>query len=246
MKGFFLTKKVKKENSDISPLLIIQNEPFSKIFYRLLCFHLPEGGRVLDPTCGKEKHSWEYYFYTSRSAHLVTPSPKFNVLFSDSQDFGQDIVSDVLDLPKLDLGKFDAIFFDPPYVFDVSSSTDTREGSYGYYHGTFSLLRNLVKNCSKVFYELLTEKGFLFLKCTDVFSVKQNKLFHSSLLTKELEDFEIVNLSIVQYHNINPTAWQVKNRTSWITNYTILYVLKKYQEPKHEEIMKLRKRSSND
>ena len=212
-KGFGL-KKVRKISMQNKPLLALQNNPFSLVLTMVLDYHLKEGSKVLDPTCGL-KYSWAKYLDDSKKANIMFYKPRqFEITFVDKKEGGG--------LEGLVYEDFDAVYFDPPFVFGLKNSSDERQEDYGGYDFTFEGLKELFVLANEVFVGILKEKGLLFLKYTDVFSFTEKKYYYcASIWPNIFSHFEVIDHYIVQHHNINPTAYQVKDRGLW---YSKLYI----------------------
>jgi len=218
--------KYEKQNPLLG--LIIRNAPFGQVFYDLLSFSLKEGSKILDVTCGR-KHSWQYYFMRSKNLGFnLSRHKRFDITFADNQNFGDNIICDSRNLEKIfPKSSFDAIYFDPPYIFDVESHQDSRENDYGGYSNSFLSFQELIKESFNSFQKIITNKELIFFKCSDLFLVKENRFISCIIYLKDLLDsYEIINLSIIQHHHVSGTAWQVKNRSCWIISYSYLYVLR--------------------
>lgn len=204
----------------MKPILALQNAPFSYILRMVIDYHLPEKSRILDPTCGL-KLSWSKYLDDSKKANIMFYKPKqYEITFVDKKEG--------MELKEIECKDFDAVYFDPPFIFGLKSSTDERCEAYGDYHHTFEGVKDLFELGNKVFYGVLKEKGLLFLKYTDVFSFTEKKYYHcSSIWPTMFSHFEVIDHYIIQHHNINPTAYQVKDRGCGIVNYTYLTVFRK-------------------
>ncbi len=195
---------------------------FSQTLCRVLEFHLPEGGTIIDPTPGK-KHSWEYYLKEINKPGFFPPV-KFDIHF---------IEDNIMEFSKTwefveKHGQVDAIFFDPPYIFGHKQSEDVRREDYGGYHYSFDGIKETISFANAMLPKFLKDDGLLFFKYTDVFSLEDRKFYFCSFLwPMELTQFEAVDHYIVPHHHISPTAWQVKNRPCGIVNYTYLTVFRK-------------------
>ncbi len=219
-KGIFYENKNRNPSPD---MLTAQDTPFPKKWLQILSFHLRKGGTLLDPTCG-EKFLWKEYFRQSKHRGFH-PLPKYEITFSDTKDFGDNIVSRFQDLDFT--SKFDGIVFDSPYIFDADK-TDKNKRDYGGYDHNFKHIQNLISDANSIFPSMLKDNCLLFFKCSDVFSIKEKKFyFCGSLWIQILDNFVLKDMHIIIYHNISGTAWQVKDRPCSIVNYTYLFVLNK-------------------
>lgn len=125
-------------------------------------------------------------------------------------------------------GNVDAIFFDPPYIFGRKKGNDVRSQDYGGYDYALEQVKDFITSANNNFPEFLKDKGLLFLKHTDVFSLEERKFyFCASIWPIILSNFKVIDHYIVPPHHISPTAWQVKNRPCGIVNYTYLTVFGK-------------------
>jgi len=205
------------------PITALQTKiNFSQTLQRILEFHLFEGASIIDPTPG-EKYSWQYYLKEQRKSGFF-PQMKFNLHFIDDDIHHFANTENHVQ----EYGKADAIFFDPPYIFGSAWGQDVRRGDYGEYHHTFGDVANFLTNANLTFPDFLKEEGLLFLKYTDVFSLKERKFyFCASLWPPLFSNFEVIDHYIIPHHHISPTAWQVKNRPCGIVNYTYLTVFRK-------------------
>ena len=225
---FFNTEKTKTEKRHI-PLSAV-NMSFPIKFVEILNFHLPADGKIiLDPTCG-DKHSWKHYFNLQEQKGFFKMHQQYEIVFSDIKKMPNQNTNDFLDL-KFDF-LFDAIFFDPPYIFGGKQNNDPLEKNYGGYDGTYEDLIETIEKANNKFPLLLKEKGLLFFKCADVFSLSDRKYYHNSLWTSLFCNFIIIDCFIIIHHHISGTAWQVKNRPCSIGNHTYLYVLQNNYSPK--------------
>jgi hypothetical protein len=200
------------------------DKAFPERLVEILNFHLPrENSRILDLTCG-QKLSWKYYFEQQTKGLGI----KYQIIFSDIKDNGdQDFVCDFVDLDFRFL--FDAIFFDPPFVFGLQKTTDRRSVEYGNYGGDYEEFVNLIGKANVKFPDLLKGNGLVFLKYSDNFTLKPRRYYHSSLWLPLFTNFEIIDCFITLHHHISGTAWQVKDRPFSIGNYTYLAVMRKRQ-----------------
>ena len=206
----------------MKPLLGLQRLRFSEAFYRILDFHLEEGAKILDPTCG-EKVSWATYFKEINKLKGLDPkfdAKKYIITFNDPKFSGQRFEELVFNK------EFDAIYFDPPYIFDVSKSTDVDEEKYGGYNFSQEEIRGFFGAANRLFPKWLKKKGKLFVKHCDVFSMKDRKFHFAPLMWLSILDkLEVIDFYIIPIKSINPTAYQVKNRPCGVVNYTYLAVL---------------------
>jgi hypothetical protein len=209
------------------PVLALQSTMnFSQTLQRVLEFHLFEGASIIDPTPG-ERHSWQYYLTESKRSPFFPPM-QFDIRF---------IKDDIMDFALTkesvrEFGMADAIFFDPPYIFGTIGQGvawgDNRQEDYGGYHYGFSEVEKFMKKANEILPDCLKEKGLLFLKYTDVFSLKERKFyFCPPFWSQALWRFGVIDHYIIQHHHISPTAWQVKDRPCGIVNYTYLTVFRK-------------------
>jgi len=213
---FFYKNKQRIKSSN---MLTATDLPFSKKWNQVLKFHLPNGGKILDPTCG-EKLIWKEYQKDSQRRFIIDEPPDYEIIFSDTGNLGGNIVSKFQDLDFTD--EFDAIVFDPPYIFGAGKVEDLRD--YGGYTHSFGDIKQLVIDANRVFPSMLKEEGLLFFKCSDVFSLKEKKLYPcGSIWIYILDNFELKDI----HHHISGTAWQVKDRPCSIINYTYLFVFER-------------------
>lgn len=197
--------------------------PFSKVFLMVLNFHLKEDSQILDITPG-ERYSWSSWLYEEK---------KRNQCFFPRKRFSVDWIEEDLSTYKkmrelISAGnkKWDAVFFDPPYIFGLANSNDKRCQSYGQYKHSFQDIKAFFTKANDIFPKLLKSEGKLFLKSSDVFSLAERKFYFAIFhWVKAFSNFEVVDHYITTHHYINPTAWQVKNRPCGIINYTYLTVL---------------------
>lgn len=202
------------------------SQPFDKVLYQVLSFHLPEGATILDPTPG-EKYSWKYYLKETKKSSFF-PLKKFNIHFipDDIDNFN------LTTAHVKEKGAADAVFFDPPYIFGAIGQGrawgDDRQEDYGGYNYGFSEVEEFMKKANEILPDCLKEKGLLLLKYTDVFSLKERKFyFCPPLWSQALSKFKAIDHYIIRHSHISPTAWQVKNRPCGICNYTYLTVFQK-------------------
>lgn len=211
----------------VKPMITLQTSlNFSQTLYKVLEFHLPERASIIDPTPG-EKHSWKYYL-TERKKPSLIPLKEFNIIF---------IEDDILSFDKTikyveEEGKVDSIFFDPPYIFGKEGTGcdwgDVRREDYGEYYYSVEEVEAFFEEADIKFPKLLKNNGMLFLKYTDVYSVKDRKFFFcAARWPNVLSNFKVVDHYIIPHHHISPTAWQVKNRPCGIVNYTYLTAFRK-------------------
>ena len=183
--------------------------------------------RILDPTCG-DKLSWRYYFdlHRRKNEGFFCSCFSYEVYFSDIKrgEFQDEVI--LLQDLNFDF-LFDAIFFDPPYIFGNKNTEDVRELQYGGYENTYDDFCSLLGKANDKFPSLLKENGLLFLKATDVFDLSQRKYCHHSDWLSLFDNFVIVDCFITLHHHISGTAWQVKERPCSILNYTYLFVMRK-------------------
>lgn len=206
----------------MKPLLGLQRMNFADVFFKVLDYHLEEGAKILDPTCGVQV-SWQMYHALVRRDRLtpgfVSPK-KYNILFNDPKCGGRRF--EELVFKK----EFDAIYFDPPYIFDVDNSKDQDEEKYGGYDFSRDEIKGFFGAANRLFPGWLKKKGKLFLKYCDVFSMKDRKFHLASLMwLPVLDKFVVVDHYVVQHSHINPRAYSVKNRPCGVVNYTYLAVL---------------------
>jgi len=203
----------------MKPILSFQNQPFPQVFKMVLDFHLQEGATILDTTPGM-RYSWKKY--------------EQNIKYNDIQFFKEKEynisylytpIEKLFDLPMI----FDALFFDPPYIFGTKGkTTDPREEDYGAYQHDFNKIREIFETANTVFPSILKPDGKLFVKYSDVFSLTDHSFYLCcSIWPNILSNFHVIDHYIIQHHHISPTAWQVKDRPCSILNYTYLTVFKK-------------------
>jgi len=209
------------------PIVALQSSiEFSRALQMILEFHLFEGAVIIDPTPGN-KHSWKFYL-TELDKRQFFPPKKFDIQF---------IPDDITTFQKTkeyveENGPADAVYYDPPYLFDVSrtknySTKDRRVKDYGGYHYTFDEVKNFVAIANEIIPGFLKDTGLLFFKYTDVFSLVERKYYPCFVLwPNAMTNFEIVDHYIVQHHHLSPTAWQVKDRPCGVVNYTYLTVFR--------------------
>jgi len=210
---------LKRDSSKVKerPLLGVMNIQFPLAFIMILNFHLRNGDSILDPTYGKGL-SWEEYERNQKLKNSMLWTPKTYDIITKYN------LEQCVDLSK----KFEAIFFDPPYIFDIQKTDDGREENYGEYHHALEDIEQLFQLANITFPSLLIPNGKLFLKYTDVFSMKARKFFFCTMQwINIMKNFKVIDHYIIQHHHISPTAYQVKNRPCGIVNYTCLTVLQK-------------------
>jgi len=131
------------------PISVLQGK-VSECFNQILQLHVPEDGLILDPTCG-QKHLWEGLNIDNVTFSDIVPYPDtyqinlFNIL-QEKPDW---------------VGKFNAIIFDPPYMFGVKCSSDPRVKDYGGYAQTYDDLLKYMELTQTILPELLKPKGIL-------------------------------------------------------------------------------------
>jgi hypothetical protein len=198
----------------MKPFLALQNKPFPQVFSQILDYHLEDNSKILDPTPG-EGHSWEWYNNKKENGFFKTK--KYSIIIS---------LLDIKDIPIN--GKFDGIFFDPPFIFGLDKTKDKRDDDYGKYCHSFKDICNIISDGNKKFPNILQDDGKLFFKYTDVFSLKERKYYYcAGEWFTRMSNFKVIDHYIIQHHHITGTAWQVKNRPCGIVNYTYLTVLQK-------------------
>ena len=208
----------------MKPLLSIIDEPFHKVFPRILEYHVSPGATILDPTCG-QKRSWETYFrHVEENEYNFIKHPEYDIHFSDQKDG--------VKLQTLST-KAHAVYFDPPYIWGVSDSQADREEDYGGYSHSLSDLKKLMSEANQVFNNLLLPAGKLLFKYCDVFSMEDRKFYFGPLLWLPLfSNFEVVDSYSVIHHHVGGTAYQVKNRPCSIGNFSYITILQKKSEHK--------------
>ncbi len=207
---------------DKKPIVSLQLKmSFSQTLQRVLEYHLVEGATIIDPTPG-ERYSWQYYL-TEVEKPSFFPPMRFDVHF-----IPDDISTFALTRQHVsEHGKADAVFFDPPYIFGCKRAPDVRREDYGDYDYEFSDVIRFMRQANAVLPDVLKDNGLLFLKFTDVYSVRERKYyFCSPLWMSAFSHFEVIDHYIIPHHHVSPTAWQVKDRPCSIVNYTYLSVLK--------------------
>lgn len=202
----------------MKPFTCLQNRPFPEVFNQVLNFHLEENSLILDPTPGSE-HSWSKYREHQKHAPFMLTKPKYYYITYSTIGISK--------LPKEVNRQYDAIFFDPPYIFDLPKNKDKRATDYGEYYHSRKEVADLMIQANRIFPQLLKPTGKLFLKYSDVFSVsKREYYFCINDWPLLFNNFKVIDHYIIQHHHISGTAWQVKNRPCGIINYTYLTVFK--------------------
>jgi len=131
------------------------SKKLGEFFKEILTFHIPPSKQkvILDPTCGK-KHLWaEYLKHNLTGKQPIEEYGK--VIFSDSHDYEQEIISDINSL-TFDY-QFDGIIYDPPYFFGYKGSNDPRRADYGDYIQTLDNLLKLMDTANAKFVSLLKD-----------------------------------------------------------------------------------------
>jgi len=205
--------------NSLRPLLALQTTiPFDKVLVMILNFHLRNEAKILDITPG-EKHSWRTWLREEKKrSSLFFPRKKFYITWieEDLETYRQ---------TKTLQKEYDAIFFDPPYIFGLSSTSDIRSKDYGEYFHSFDNIQHMFEKANKYFPKVLITGGKLFLKYSDVFSLQDRKFyFLAQHWGNVLFNFKVIDHYIIQHHHISPTAYQVKERPCGIVNYTYLTV----------------------
>lgn len=201
------------------PLSHGTGKPLSEYFKELLTFHVPPPAKVLDPTCGM-KHLWSEFPFMLRTLRGPAIFTQYNITFADIRDLGQEVVSDFRDL---DYGPvFDAIVFDPPYLYGYFDSPDERESDYGGYSQDFTDLLNLMHSSSSL-HEMLKPGGKIVLKCSDMYDTKKRKFMDLHFLWNDMwrgNDLRMVDFNVYPHHHLNPLAFQVKDRPTSVVMHT--------------------------
>lgn len=197
----------------------------SDFFYKIMSFHIPSG-KILDPTCGEKKLLWSSFFRYTLKGRPIDRYEK--VIFSDIQDFGQDIVSDIKNL-KFN-NEFDGIVYDPPYLFECNkTSYDTRD-IYGKYTQSYDKLIWFMEVANSKFPKWLKNSGKVIVKCSDQFHVKK-KMFYPLHIEwiKQMNSFSLCDIFVFCHNHVNPTAWQVKDRPCSVIMHTyfLIFEMKK-------------------
>jgi len=192
---------------------------FSQTLHKVLEFHLFENATIIDPTPGK-KYSWQYYLKETKKPSLI-PITKFNIAFIDDNILSFEKTEDYVRKH----GRVDAIFFDPPYIFGSKKGPDVRREDYGEYNYSIEEVEEFFVFANRTFHRFLKDEGKLFLKYTDVYSVKDRQFFFcAGRWPGVMGNFHIIDHYTIAHHHISPTAWQVKDRPCGIVNYTYLSV----------------------
>lgn len=201
-------------------------------FKRILTFHIPpeDKPRILDPTCG-EKHLWKGF--TKRQTKLSGESAEadltdYDIVFSDIEDKGQEIVSDVRTIDEEVEGEFDGIIYDPPYLFGVQANDDPRDEDYGSgYNQDFENLLEFMGIANSKFPPLLKNDGKLIVKCSDQYVPDERRFYClHNLWINNLTRFNLIDLFVAKYLRSYGTAYQVKNRPCSIVSHTYFLVFK--------------------
>ena len=205
---------------DKTPILQLQSKlPFDKVFVRVLNFHLSEDAKILDITPGG-KYSWQAWLREEKQRKsTLFPHKKFRVFWVEENLSSYSYTKSMKE-------KYDAIFFDPPYIFGLEKSSDQRTEDYGGYNHSFEEIQTMFEKANLALPNVLKPQGKLFLKYTDVFSLQERRFyFLSPVWVKALSNFAVIDHYVIAHHHISPTAYQVKNRPCGIVNYTYLSVL---------------------
>ena len=208
------------------PLSHNAGKPLGKYFLEILTFHIPPSKEkvLLDPTCGK-KHLW-VEFYNPNLFNKTKIEEYGKVVFSDIQDHGQEIVSNISDL-SFDY-QFDGIIYDPPYFFGYSGSKDPRRGDYGDYIQTYEDLLWFMDIANTNFPTMLKDDGKLIVKCADQYQTIERKFYpHHITWVNKLSNFELIDQYVFIHHRMSPTAFQVKDRPCSVIMHTYFLVFQK-------------------
>ena len=192
------------------PISILKEDPLKTI----MLFHMPPESfkLILDPTCGK-KRMWNGW------AEATT---LYKITFADSGNFGQELVCEFKDHQ----GVYDGIIFDPPYLFGINGSKDTKD--FGDYAQTYDELVSYIAGANDRFPSILRQGGKLIVKCSDQYNVAERRFYsHHITWANNLTNFKLIDIFISPHHHISGTAWQVKNRPSSIVNFTYYLVFSK-------------------
>ena len=196
-----------------------------EFFESILTFHVPpsEDKTILDPTCGR-KYLWERFLRSDSDGRTGLESYG-RVVFSDSVDYGQEIVSDIRDLKPDTL--FDGIIYDPPYFYGYSGSKDPRRRDYGDYIQTYEQFLWFADFANERFPSWLKDGGKLIVKCADQYHTRERR-FHPHHVTwvNRLSSFELVDLYVFIHHRMSPTAFQVRDRPCAVIMHTYFLVFK--------------------
>jgi len=195
----------------------VKDGKLSERFLEVLKLHVPPSKDkvILDPTCGK-RYLWQGIPYEKLYG---------KVIFFDIRDYGQGMIQDLFTYkPKI---KFDAIIYDPPYLFGYKGSKDPRRKDYGDYCQSYNDLLKFMTFANSEFPKWLKEDGKLIVKCSDQFHVKERKFYPLHITwVNTLSNFELIDIMIYQHHRISPTAFQVKNRPCSVIMHTYFLIFK--------------------
>ena len=208
------------------PLSHNRGKKLGDFFYEVLTFHIPisKEKRILDPTCGK-RHLWVEFL--KKDSEGRSPIEQYaEVVFSDTVDHGQELVSDVNEFECVK--PFDGIIFDPPYFFGYRGSKDPRKKDYGGYAQKYEDLLEFMHIANNKFPSWLKNDGKLIVKCADQYQTKERKFYpHHYTWIHELTNFNLIDLFIFIHHRMSPTAFQVKNRPCSVIMHTYFLVFEK-------------------
>lgn len=206
--------------------LSLTDKPIGERFKEILLFHVPPPARILDPTCGR-KRSWEEILRENFTGRRLIDL--YDVVFCDKRDLGGNIVCDVRSLGlKFGREEFDAVYYDPPYLYGYEDSKDDRRDDYGDYNQSRQELLELMTLGNEIFPILLRPEGKLIVKCSDMYVVKDrcfDPLHHHWI--EMLTNFILVDVLINMYHAWSPTAFQVKNRPCSVVNHTYFLIFRR-------------------
>jgi len=198
-----------------------------EFFYDILTFHVPPSKDValLDPTCGK-KYLWSKFF---EETFFGKPIEQYGrVVFSDIKDCGQELISDI---EKLSFNhEFDGIIYDPPYLFgyvDRLHPDNPRKDDYGGYCHDYTNLLRFMNVANDKFPFWLKLNGKVIVKCSDQYGPDLRKYYPLHITWVErLSNFDLIDSFIYLFHNISPTAFQVKDRPCSVIMHTYFLVFK--------------------
>jgi len=218
------------------PTSITTKKSLSQFFYDILTFHVPfnPSTTILDPTCGK-RYLWKKFFiskptfFEEEKKQLINEYD--NVIFSDIKDFGYNKVLDLFTFTHTN-NPFNAIVYDPPYYYNSKDrkSSDKRANDYGNYTHTFSELLHYMKAIDQNLAPLLKVGGKLILKCADQYQPQERKFIPLHIQWAKNTKLELIDFYVFGHHNMNPTAFQVKNRPCSVIMHTYFMVFQKKED----------------
>lgn len=207
------------------------NQEIAQTIHSIIRFYLPEGGRIYDPTCGKENFQFKSWIES-----LKLDGTRYEYISSDLKPFG-DFQADLWHLPLQD--KFaHCTVYDPP--FTPTATSDPRSEQYNI--EVERKVEDVLEYYSKKIYDelLRVTKWFIVVRGQDFYyppNTCNYYPFHTVVLKKVPKQLELRAIYPYRFnhHRLPLYRENLKNHVRPIITHGAIAILATPEAPKQRD-----------